>query len=209
MRKRQSRRWLALLVCCGLTVLVTGCGALPPALAGGSAPAPPTPTDRPVAGRPVRLRIPSIGLDWPVIPVGRDVTGAMDTPQGPESAASWHEGFWWKYGYLAGQPGNTVIAGHVDDVRGNLTSFAQVTQLAPGDDIYVTTDRGQTLRFTVTRLATIPNPVGGPNDPAIASIFGSASTPNLNLITCTGDWVGNEFDQRLVVYSTLAQGSGA
>lgn len=199
---------MALLACCALSIVVVGCGALPPALAGGAAAASATVGHQSAPGRPVHLRIPRIGLDWPVIPVGRDVTGAMDAPQGPESAASWHEGFWWKYGYLAGQPGNAVIAGHVDDVLGNLTPFAHISQLAPGDAIYVTTDHGDTLRFEVTRVATIPNPVGGPGDPTIASIFGSAATPNLNLITCTGDWVGNEFDQRLVVYSTLAPASG-
>lgn len=154
-------------------------------------------------GRPVRLRIPAIGANMPVVPVGLDANGAMAAPQGPESSPIWHEGFWYDGGYLAGQPGNTVIAGHVDDDNGNLTPFAGITRLEPGDAIYVVTDHGDTIRFTVVRVAEVANPVGGPNDPTVTSVFGPSRMPNLNLITCAGTWVGNEFDQRLVVYATL------
>jgi Sortase domain len=197
------------LVACALTaalLALTACSAVPPALQGFVHSATPTPaaTPNPLRpGKPVRISIATIGLDWPVVPVGRDATGAMETPQGPESAPSWREGFWWQYGYLAGQPGNAVIAGHVDDVGGNLTPFARISELTPGDIVTVRTDAGSTLRFQVTNVATVPNPVGGPTDPTITSIFGPATTANLNLITCTGDWVGNEFDQRLVIYTTL------
>jgi hypothetical protein len=39
-------------------------------------------------------------------------------------------------------------------------------------------------------------------------IFGPADTPSLNLITCDGifDRARREYDQRLVVYATLASG---
>lgn len=155
------------------------------------------------AGRPERLRIPAIGLDMPVVPVGLDMNGAMSAPQGPENSPVWHEGFWYNGGYLTGQPGNAVIAGHVDDDNGKLTSFAAITRLEPNDAIDVVTDHGDTLRFTVVRVAEVANPIGGPNDPTVTSVFGPSRTPNLNLITCAGSWVGNEFDQRLVVYATL------
>lgn len=199
-----SRRALGSVVLALLALLLASCVPLPPALARYASSASPTAADPLRAGRPVHIRIPAIDLDWPVVPVGRDSTGAMETPQGPEDAPSWHEAFWWKYGYASGEVGNAVIAGHVDDVAGNLTDFSRISQLQPGDAIYVRTEYGNTLRFTVTKVATVPNPVGGPNDPTINGIFGPATTANLNLITCSGTWVGNEFDQRLIVYSTLA-----
>jgi hypothetical protein len=186
-----------------VVLLLGGCIPLPPALAGQSAGASGHPARFLRPGRPVWIRIPVIGLNMPVVPVGRDVTGAMYTPQGPESSPIWHEGFWYQDGYLVGEPGNAVIAGHVDDPAGNLTAFSRISQLEPGDAIVVRTDRGDTLSFVVTRVTAVPNPVGGPSDPTVNAIFGPAHTPNLNLLTCTGTWVGNEFDRRLVVYSTL------
>lgn len=205
---RARVRTLAACTLAALALAVSACSA-PPAIQQLTQSATPTPKPalNPLApGKPVHITISSIGVDYPVIPVGRDANGAMATPQGPESAPSWHEGFWWEYGYLAGQPGNAVIAGHVDDVAGNLTPFSRISQLTPGDTVLVKTDVGSTLRFQVTKVAEIPNPVGGPSDPTIADIFGPASTANLNLITCTGDWVGNEFNQRLVIYTTLVTG---
>jgi Sortase domain len=201
-------RGLAACALMTLVLLLTACAA-PPAIqqfTQGSTPTPKAAPDPLRPGKPVHITISSIGVDYPVIPVGRDANGAMATPQGPESAASWHEGFWWEYGYLAGQPGNAVIAGHVDDVSGNLMPFSHISELTPGDVVTVQTDAGSTLHFQVTKVAEVPNPVGGPTDPTIAGIFGPASTANLNLITCTGDWVGNEFNQRLVVYTTLVTG---
>lgn len=200
-----ARQILALvgLVCLSLVA----CNPVPPALRGlGAHTSAPAHHSAHVAqpGPPARIRIPAIGLDWPVVPVGRDATGAMDAPQGDAAAASWHEGFWWQYGYLIGQPGNAVIAGHVDDLSGNLTSFAQISQLHPGDAIQVTTTHGDSYLYTVTHVQSLANPIGGPNDPTITALFGPAAVPQLNLITCAGDWVGNEFDQRLVVNSTLA-----
>lgn len=190
-------------------VALAACSPLPPALRGTQANAAARDVHFMRPGRPVRIHIPAIGLDWPVAPVGRDATGAMDAPQGPADAPSWHEGFWYQYGYLVGQPGNAVIAGHVDDLSGNLTPFARISELRPGDAIYVRTDRGDTLRFVVTRVATLANAIGGPNDPTVAAIFGPSPSPNLNLLTCAGAWVGNEFDQRLAIFSTLAQDGSA
>ena len=200
-RLMQTAGMLALVGVCAASL--AGCNPVPPALRGlGGHASAPRHSAQP--GQPVRLRIPAIGLDWPVVPVGRDATGAMDTPQGDANAPSWHGGFWWKYGFLVGQPGNAVIAGHVDDLDGNLTPFAQVSQLHAGDVIEATTARGDTFRFAVTQVKAVPNPVGGPGDPTITTLFGPAKAPQLNLITCAGEWVGNEFDERLVVYSTLA-----
>src|SRR5260221_2112628 len=200
-RRARVFAWAAI---CLLMSALAACRAVPPLLAGaaGGASASSPPAAR--SGRPTHLWIPTIGLDWPVVPVGLDANGAMDTPQGPESAPSWHEGFWWEYGYRVGETGNAVIAGHVDDVAGDLTAFARIATLQPGDTLEVKTDQGSTLRFVVTRVSHVANPIGGPNDPTIRDIFGPAQTANLNLITCTGTWVGNEFDQRLVVYTTLA-----
>jgi hypothetical protein len=185
-------------------MLLTACAphpTWPPPGLGGSVPAQPTRPAQPV-GQPARIRIPVIGLDWPVVPVGLDVDGTMDTPQGGSGSIVWREGFWWRGGYRVGQAGNAVIAGHVDDVSGALTAFARIAELQLGDSVLVTLAGGNVAHFRVQRVVRVPVPVGGSNDPTLRTIFGPAATPHLNLITCAGTWVSGGFDERLVVFTT-------
>ena len=125
----------------------------------------------------------------------------------PASDPIWATAFWWKLGAQPGQPGNAVLAGHVDRNDGSRAVFWNLGQIQPGDLITITTQSGQTLRFQVTDVEAFDNPDGGPNDPVIQRVFGPASTANLNLITCYGSWIGTEYNQRLVVFSTLITGS--
>ncbi len=158
---------------------------------------------------PGSIQIPSLGLDAPILPVGEDQYGAMQAP-GPGHPASdpiWATAFWWKLGAQPGQPGNAVLAGHVDRNDGSHAIFWNLGQIQPGDLITITTQSGQTLRFQVTNVEAFDNPDGGPNDPVIQRVFGPASTANLNLITCYGSWIGTDYNQRLVVFSTLVTGS--
>ena len=44
------------------------------------------------------------------------------------------------------------------------------------------------------------------NDPTMGRIFGPALTPHLNLLTRAWvNWDGKEYNQRLVIYSTLVR----
>jgi sortase family protein len=185
--------------------LLTACAphpTWPPPGLGASTAAPATHSVQPV-GQPTRIQIPEIALDWPVVPVGLDADGAMAAPQGGPDSPVWREGFWWPGGYRVGEAGNAVIAGHVDDPSGALTQFARIAELQPGASVLVTLDGGSSARFRVRRVARVPVPVGGPNDPTLQEVFGPASTPRLNLITCAGTWMSGGFDERLVVFTTL------
>ncbi|HEX5501827.1 MAG TPA: class F sortase [Thermomicrobiales bacterium] len=167
-------------------------------------PPPPTPTavppPPPVAGPPpadvgvpVRLVIPKIGVDAPIEPVGVDANGDMGTPKDP-----WHTA-WYAPGARPGQPGNAAIDGHVDYHGIGPVVFWDLGTLTAGDVVLVVTDRRQTLRFVVREVATYT-----PDDAPLARIFGPAATPNLNLITCTGDFdpATRSYDRRQVVYTT-------
>ncbi len=144
-------------------------------------------------------------MDAPIIAVGEDQYGAMEAPGAghPASDPIWGTAFWWKYGAMPGQPGNAVLAGHVDRNDGSRAVFWNLRQIQPGDDISITEQSGQVFTFQVTHIQAFDNPDGGPNDPIIQRVFGPAATANLNLITCAGSWIGTEYNQRLVVFSTL------
>jgi sortase (surface protein transpeptidase) len=180
----------------------------PPTRTATPLPAPPTPTRTPPAppiagpppanvGTPVRLRIPSIGVDAAIEPVTTDADGNMDTPKDPWDTA------WYAPGPRPGQIGNAAIAGHVDYHNIGEVVFWDLNKLVPGDEVFVDTDDGKTLRFVVTD-STYYEPDNAP----LERIFGQTNIPNLNLITCGGtfDPATREYDHRLVVFTTYAGG---
>jgi hypothetical protein len=164
----------------------------------------PSPTPTPVFSPPVWLSSPKARINASVIPVGEDAHGAMAAPEGPNNDPIWFTTFWWKYGAKPGQIGNAVIAGHLDRKDGSPAVFWWLRLLRKGDSVYVRNAAGKTLHFIVTDVEIYLNPTSGPNDPVLQRIFGPATTANLNLITCAGDWTGKEYTKKLVVYTTLA-----
>jgi hypothetical protein len=216
-RRRAPRGALPALV--ALLLLVAGCGVA----SGGTAaprattrprgtPTPvhlpvqyaPTPTPLPPELAPVRLLVPKMGLDAPIMSVGTDASGAMVAPRAADPRDPiWSAVYWWDLGVQPGQVGNAVIAGHVNRIDASPSTFTRLNWLAPGDHIQVVTAGGQSLTFVVTSKETPLIAEHDPGDPAFIRVFGPSLTPNLNLITCWGDWIGNTFDRRLVVHSTL------
>ncbi|HLH74114.1 MAG TPA: sortase [Chloroflexota bacterium] len=179
-----------------------------PTVAATSTLAPPTATPalaRPAAapraqifrqpGAPLTLRIPKIGLDAPIESVGLDSDGAMATPSNPYWTG------WFDRGVLPGQLGNAVIDGHLDSAIYGAAVFWNLRELKPGDKVEVEMPAQRNLTFVVTRTASYPY-----NNAPINDIFGPASTANLNLITCAGDFdrATRNYNQRLVVYAKLA-----
>jgi sortase (surface protein transpeptidase) len=137
-----------------------------------------------------------LGIDTAVQWVGVDSEGRMGLPSNYADVA-WFEG-----GPTPGTSGNAVIAGHFDSTTGPAVFF-HLRDLSPGDELITLTENGQEHRFVVTELA-VYNTAAAP----LERIFGPADTPSLNLITCDGifDRARREYDQRLVVYATLAPG---
>ena len=146
-------------------------------------------------GLPVRLIIPSLGVDAAIEQVGIGADGNMETPSNPWNTA------WYAPGTRPGQPGNAAIAGHVDYRGIGAVVFWELNLLAPGDEVLVVTDGGLTLRFLVRGQASYTPATAPLND-----IFGPAATPNLNLITCAGTFnpATRSYDQRLIVFTTYA-----
>lgn len=154
--------------------------------------------------QPTQLRIPHIQIDAAVIGVGRTATGAMDAPSSHAiHSPYWTSVFWYTFGAAPGQPGNAVIAGHVNRVGGDPAVFWPLGHLAPGDDIFVQNIQGQELHFVVSRVVSYP--ANAPSTEDLNVIFGPTSGHHLNLITCSGAWTGSGYDTRLVVFTTQVQ----
>ncbi|HLI09858.1 MAG TPA: class F sortase [Ktedonobacteraceae bacterium] len=154
------------------------------------------------AQTPAQLRIPALQINAPVLPVGQTASGAMDAPTSKAlHSPYWTSVFWYDQGPVPGQEGNAVIAGHVDRVGGDPAIFWSLSSLVAGDKVFVTMKSGQQLQFVVNRVVRYP--ASAPGQDVINAVFGPSSGHHLNLITCSGVWTGNGYDERLVVFTTL------
>lgn len=161
---------------------------------------PPAPTADPFAGagNPQRLEIPAIQVDASIEQVGLTSQGAMDVPKG------WMNAAWYQLGVRPGEPGNAVIAGHLDSSTGGPAVFWDLNLLQPGDLVHVTYENGERLTFAVETSQIYQHDA---DTQVIESIFGPGQTADLNLITCMGPWdYGSAtYAERLVVFSRLVE----
>ncbi|WP_027965006.1 class F sortase [Halalkalibacillus halophilus] len=143
---------------------------------------------------PVRIEIPAIGVDAEIERAGTLENGQMGVPDGSENVA------WYEEGTQPGAPGNSVMAGHVDDTV-NPAVFYDLEQLQEGDEVIVTGEDGNQLTFEVYRSEVYPTA-----ESPLKQIFGYSHSSNLNLITCDGDVLEDHSrEDRLVVYTKLVQ----
>ena len=147
-----------------------------------------------VAGIPVRVQIPRIGMNAAVEQVGLEADGTMSVPK------SWWTVGWYKLGYKIGEAGSAVLSGHYDTNTGAPAVFFRVGSLSPGDTITVTTSNGSVFKYRVIRKESYPW-----NQMPLQTIFNSSGKAWLNLITCSGTWdrATQNYSHRTVVYAEI------
>lgn len=145
--------------------------------------------------QPLRVRIPAIGVNAPVVDVGLDADGSVQVPPLDNHNLLG----WYKYGPTPGQHGASVILGHVDSVTG-ASVFFNLKNLHKGDKVYVTLADGKTATFAVDGLqnaqkTTFPT----------EAVYGKLGYPGLRLITCGGafDQATGHYVDNIIVYAHL------
>ena len=155
----------------------------------------------PLADQPANLRIPALHIDASILNVGTTPTGQMDAPVSKAiNSPYWTSVFWNQKGAAPGQAGNAVIAGHVDRVGGDPAIFWFLSHLKRGDKVSIVTLGQQELHFSVDHV--IRYPANASSRAVLDAVFGPTTAHHLNLITCSGVWTGNGYDERLVVFTT-------
>ncbi len=151
--------------------------------------------NRDAAAYPNTLSIPKLSVLAEVREVGITSRGNMGTPDSYENVG------WYKYGPLPGEVGSAVMAGHVDDGLSLPGVFANLQNLAIGDDVFVTTKGGTPLRFVVSEINTYDF------DDRNTNVFTEDNRKLLRLVTCVGTWVPEEktHDERLVITAVLVE----
>ena len=144
------------------------------------------PRPRPAPGTPLRLKVPSLRVDAPVVPISAP-GGVLLPPDDPQTLG------WWSAGAQPGAAvGGALITGHTVHTGGG--AFDDLENLAQGDVVSVETANG-VLEYvvsavTVYRKATLARDA--------ERIFSQSVPGRLVLITCE-DWNGSGYDSNAVV----------
>jgi LPXTG-site transpeptidase (sortase) family protein len=139
--------------------------------------------------RPVRIRIPAIGVNARVVRLGLAPDKTMETP------ASYADTGWFAPGPEPGERGAAVIAGHVDSKAGPAVFF-RLGDLRRGNLIRITVAGGRVLTFKVRGLERWPK-----TDFPTKRVFGATRDATLRLITCGGQFdraTGHYLDNTIV-----------
>lgn len=198
----RSRGWgIAVAACVGLWLVQSGSGDVTPpapsaadAFAAGpgwhtTAAADPMPPSA-----PVRIRIPRIGVDAPVMRLGLGPGGTLDVPP----AADGNLAGWYQEGAAPGASGTAIMAGHVDNARGPAV-FYGLGSLKKGDRVEVARVDGRTAVFTVDAIEMYDNDAF-PDD----KVYGRAERAELRVITCGGGFSPKTgYQGNVVVYGHL------
>ena len=125
---------------------------------------------------PVQLRIPSIGVNARLQQVWLAPDGTVAPPHGYRDAA------WYAKSARPGQPGPSILVGHVDSTSGPAVFFNLVT-LKAGAEVLVDRADKSTVRFRVSGRIQVAKS----RFPADL-VYGPTLSPSLRLVTCGGKW---------------------
>lgn len=149
---------------------------------------------------PLRIRIPAIRVNAPLMGLGLTPTGSLDVPPAErENLAGWYEA-----GTAPGETGTAIVAGHVDNADGP-SVFYRLGALRKGGAIEVERRDGTTARFTVDAVEVYDSK-NFPDE----KVYGAASRAELRVITCGGGYTpGTGYEGNVVVFAHLTGSSNS
>ncbi|MFF8840082.1 class F sortase [Streptomyces sp. NPDC015130] len=169
--------------------------AKPRALPKTTPPPRPAPPPAPLArSRPTALAVPAITIEAPVIDLGIDRAGRLDTPpvDNPRVVG------WYAKGVTPGEKGTAVVVGH-RDTRSGPAVFLNLDSLSPGNTVRVARADGKVAVFTVDRVKTYAKA-----DFPDKEVYGPTGRPELRLLTCGGAFdKGTGYEANIVVFAHL------
>jgi sortase (surface protein transpeptidase) len=150
------------------------------------------------ASAPVRLIIPAIGVDAPLIRVGQVGRSVGVPPLGDLNLAGWFDRT-----VTPGQAGPSLIDGHVESYAGR-SVFFNLKNLKPADQIRVLRADGTTAVFRVTWVQIVAKAAFPWH-----AVLGPTSYPALRLVTCGGpfDSLTGHYVDNIIVYAAIRRGS--
>jgi hypothetical protein len=142
---------------------------------------------------PVRVVIPEIGVNAPVVRLGLNTDGTLQVPTNFSDAG------WWSGGPFPGDVGPAVVVGHVSS-RAGPGVFYRLRDLAMGDRVLIERRDHSLAVFRVTGRIEVPK-----TDFPTQRVYGAVRGAKLRLITCGGAFnyeTGHFFDN-IIVFASL------
>jgi hypothetical protein len=148
------------------------------------------------AATPVRLQIPTIGVDSTLIGLGLQADGTLEVPSAGFPAG------WYTGSPTPGELGPAIIAGHVD-WAGRPGVFSELRDLTPDDEIVIVRQDGSTARFRVSRVERFDKEAF-----PTQAVYGDLDHAGLRLITCGGEFdrQARRYRDNVVVFAELTSG---
>ncbi len=148
---------------------------------------------------PVGITIPAIGVHSKLQYVGLNPNGTIQVPPLNNPVLT-NEAAWYKYSPTPGQPGPSIIEGHVDSAAEGPSVFFHLGALKPGDKVYVTLKDKTVAVFTVTGVREYPKS----HFPTL-TVYGNTDYAALRLLTCGGqfDYQTRHYLSNIVVFASL------
>jgi hypothetical protein len=166
-----------------------------PSPSAGTGAAAPSPSVRPLRpATPLRLRIPLLKVDAPLMKLALNATGALEPPPDNNPVlAGWYAG-----GTVPGAVGTAVVAGHVDTRLGPGV-FHALGLVRKGATIEIARADQRTAVFTVYAVG-VYDKKNFPDD----KVYGPSTRPELRVITCGGGYDKKTgYESNIVVFASM------
>lgn len=169
---------------------VTGCSGAP-----SPTPTIAAPSISMAMSKPVRVQIPTIGVNSRLMDLRLKADGTMNVP--PDGT----EAGWYTGAPTPGELGPAIIAGHVD-WGGRQGVFYHLRNLKPNDQVTVSRQDGSTAVFQVIRVDAFPK-----DKFPTELVYGDINYAGLRLITCGGsfDQHAHSYRDNIVVFAQLVK----
>lgn len=150
------------------------------------------------AANPVRVRVPSIGVDAPTTALGVDADNRLEVPVDTDVVG------WWRGGPEPGEAGPAVVTGHVDSWEGPGV-FIRLDEVAIDDVVHIDREDGTTATFRVTGVEQHAK-TAFPTQ----RVYGDTPGSTLRLVTCGGgfDRSSKHYLDNVIVFAERVADAG-
>jgi LPXTG-site transpeptidase (sortase) family protein len=134
--------------------------------------------------------VPSLGIDAPIVTLGIDPNGTMQSPNTPTDVA------WYSFSARPGERSNVVMSGHFDYINHGPAVFYRLKEARQAEEVRLVLEDGSIARYRVFEVTSYEEATA-----PVLDIVGPTDREVVTLITCDGsfDPQSREYDKRIVL----------